>query len=227
MARTVGSAAEETRERILDAARRLFVERGYAGTSIRDIAEDLRMTKGSLYYHFSSKEELLNALMTPLVAEQDGFVTDLRAAGTMTAGLLARLVDIFDEHASLLRSLFGDPSVVREMVVRHQLPERLIALQRVIGGGDEPTAVLRGRCVLGVIHAGVLAVGDLRAKASQCTGEPYAQRSRLTGEQKAFVIAAAMAVLAVPAGQARAARGEAAPTADARVAGIPVRGRRS
>lgn len=224
MARTVGSAAEETRERILDVARRLFVERGYAGTSIRDIAEDLRMTKGSLYYHFSSKEELLNALMTPLVAEQDAFVTDLRAAGTMTAGLLARLVDIFDEHASLLRSLFGDPSVVREMMVRHQLPERLIALQRVIGGGDDPTAVLRGRCVLGVIHAGVLAAGDPSAKASHCVGEPHAQRSRLTGEQKAFVIAAAMAVLAVPAGPDR---GEAAPTTDARVAGIPVRGRRS
>jgi AcrR family transcriptional regulator len=207
MARTVGSAAEETRQRILDVARQLFVERGYAGTSIRDIAEELRMTKGSLYYHFSSKEELLHALMTPLVTEQDAFVTDLRAAGTMTAGLLTRLVDIFDEHASLLRSLFGDPSVVREMMVRHQLPERLVALQRVIGGGDDPTAVLRGRCVLGVIHAGVLAENGPSAKVARCVGEPYAQRPRLTGEQKAFVIAAALAVLAVPAGSMDPAAG--------------------
>jgi hypothetical protein len=79
--------------------------------------------------------------------------------------------------------------------------------------------------VLGVIHAGVLAESGPSAKAAPCAGEPYAQRTRLTAEQKAFVIAAAMAVLAVPAGQIRSDRGEASPTADGLVDGIPVRGR--
>jgi AcrR family transcriptional regulator len=53
----------DTRERILDTAAELFSERGYAGTSIRDIAERLDVTKAALYYHFASKAEILHALV--------------------------------------------------------------------------------------------------------------------------------------------------------------------
>lgn len=44
---------------ILDAAARLFREKGYAATSMRDIAVRVAMLPGSLYYHFDAKEELL------------------------------------------------------------------------------------------------------------------------------------------------------------------------
>lgn len=44
---------------LLDAAARLFGSRGYAATSMRDIALEVRMLPGSLYYHFPSKEALL------------------------------------------------------------------------------------------------------------------------------------------------------------------------
>jgi AcrR family transcriptional regulator len=47
---------------VLDAAARLFRERGYAVTSMRDIAADSGMLAGSLYYHFASKEDLLVAV---------------------------------------------------------------------------------------------------------------------------------------------------------------------
>jgi len=214
MARTVGSAAEETRRRILDVARRLFVERGYAGTSVQDIAEQVHMTKGSLYYHFSSKEELLHALMTPPLGEHDAFVADLNAAGTMTTDLLARLVDIFDEHAALLRSLFGDPSVARELL-RLRLPERMLTLQRAIGGGTDQAAVLRGRCVVGVIHAGVLTTVQTGTPAERCAGTSrtsFDQRRRLTAEEKSFVIAAARAVLGVPASTTHATTASPSPS---------------
>jgi AcrR family transcriptional regulator len=49
----------DTRQRILDVAAHLFATRGFAGTSIRDIAEELGVTKAALYYHFPSKEVLL------------------------------------------------------------------------------------------------------------------------------------------------------------------------
>ena len=81
MARTAGSAADDTRQRILDIAVDLFIEQGYAGTSVRDISERLGMTKGSLYYHFASKEEVLNALVAPLLEDLDQFVLDAEAAG--------------------------------------------------------------------------------------------------------------------------------------------------
>lgn len=53
----------EGRRRILDLAAALFLERGYAGTSLRDIAAAVGMKAGSLYYHFASKEALLQAIL--------------------------------------------------------------------------------------------------------------------------------------------------------------------
>jgi len=53
----------EGRERILREAEQLFVQHGYHGVSIRDIAQACGMTNAALYYHFSSKEDLfLNML---------------------------------------------------------------------------------------------------------------------------------------------------------------------
>ncbi|MCU1485633.1 MAG: transcriptional regulator, TetR family [Actinomycetia bacterium] len=56
----------DTRQRILDAAAELFVERGYEATSLREIAERVGVTKAALYYHFPGKEDLLRALLEPL-----------------------------------------------------------------------------------------------------------------------------------------------------------------
>jgi AcrR family transcriptional regulator len=53
---------KDTRERILDVALDLFTEQGYDGTSLRQIAEQLGVTKAALYYHFESKGDILLAL---------------------------------------------------------------------------------------------------------------------------------------------------------------------
>jgi AcrR family transcriptional regulator len=47
---------------VLEAAARLFAQRGYAATSMRDIAQAASMLPGSLYYHFAAKEDLLAAV---------------------------------------------------------------------------------------------------------------------------------------------------------------------
>jgi len=49
-----------TRERILDAALSLFAEKGYDATSMREIAEQLHITKAALYYHFDSKADIFS-----------------------------------------------------------------------------------------------------------------------------------------------------------------------
>lgn len=54
---------------VLDAAARLFAAKGYAATSMRDIAEDCDMLPGSLYYHFAAKEDLLVAVYKAGVRE--------------------------------------------------------------------------------------------------------------------------------------------------------------
>ena len=55
----VDARRTDTRERILTVAARLFSEKGFNATSIRDIANELGVTKAALYYHFTSKEEIL------------------------------------------------------------------------------------------------------------------------------------------------------------------------
>jgi AcrR family transcriptional regulator len=55
-------AKADTRERILDVALDLFARQGFDGTSLREIAESLGLTKAALYYHFESKDDILLAL---------------------------------------------------------------------------------------------------------------------------------------------------------------------
>lgn len=54
---------EVTVERILEVSQRLFLEKGYDHTTIQDIVDELGgLTKGAVYHHFKSKEEILNAV---------------------------------------------------------------------------------------------------------------------------------------------------------------------
>ena len=52
-----------TEERILKQAMRLFLEKGYHGTSIDDITKAAGLMKGALYWHFGSKEDLLKRIV--------------------------------------------------------------------------------------------------------------------------------------------------------------------
>ncbi len=60
--RTVKSA-QERRNEILDVASELFVQKGFEGTSTNDILEKVGIARGTLYYHFKSKEEILDAIV--------------------------------------------------------------------------------------------------------------------------------------------------------------------
>lgn len=57
-----------SREKIIEAANRLFYTKGYNQASFADVASDVAITKGNLHYHFNSKEELLEAVINYRVA---------------------------------------------------------------------------------------------------------------------------------------------------------------
>lgn len=76
------------KERILEEATQLFYERGYRGTSLDAIAERLNVTKPFIYYHFSSKSDLLLAIYRRVVDLSIGCVRTARTIrGTPTERL--------------------------------------------------------------------------------------------------------------------------------------------
>ena len=67
--RKANKASDVTIERIVDSARRVLIEYGYAGFTTRRVASAAAISVGNLAYHFPSKRELLRAVVAKLVAE--------------------------------------------------------------------------------------------------------------------------------------------------------------
>lgn len=67
--RVVKEAAIRKNE-ILDAAEHLFVTKGFDKTSTNDILSEVGIARGTLYYHFKSKEEILDALIMRFTQER-------------------------------------------------------------------------------------------------------------------------------------------------------------
>jgi len=63
MARRTKEDAQDTRQQLLEAAVRVFGEKGVSGTSLQDIAEAAGTTRGAIYWHFKNKADLFNAMM--------------------------------------------------------------------------------------------------------------------------------------------------------------------
>jgi AcrR family transcriptional regulator len=101
--------AEETRERILDAALKLFRERGFDETTMRDIAAAAGVATGAAYYYFRSKEELVMAFYVrtadearDLIPAQLGHNRDL---GKRIRNIIDTKLDQFAQHRRLMVAL--------------------------------------------------------------------------------------------------------------------------
>jgi AcrR family transcriptional regulator len=150
---------EKTRARILDVALELIAKQGFAATSTREISERLGFSKAALYYHFRTKDELLNAIVAPAMAHLSAVVggKSARSAAGPRRELLAAYIDLVATHEALIRVLSEDPSVNNRPALLAAVPlyERLTQL---LSGKDEPDTSLRARVrvALGGIHAAIL-----------------------------------------------------------------------
>ncbi len=161
---------DETRVRILDAASRLFRERGYAGIGVSDLMKSAGLTAGGFYAHFDSKEGLLSAVVS------DGFE---RMRGALFAGLdgtegaafvreltrryLSRQHRDHPESGCVLPALAAD--VARQGdEPRERIEEYLLELTALIGtklprsprsgiGGKDLALALSALCVGGIVLA--------------------------------------------------------------------------
>jgi len=123
------SAEQSSRDKILDAAERLFAKRGYAGVGLSELAEVVGLGKSSLFHHFRNKAELYAAVTARILRRiEEHMVRSLAKGGEPAVRLerwLDELIDLLAENPTyarvLLRSLFEDDELPGD------LPEELEA----------------------------------------------------------------------------------------------------
>lgn len=139
----------DRREVILERAADLFAKQGVAGTTVREIADAVGILSGSLYHHFASKDEIVDAIV-------GSFMTDL-------VGRYDDVLASTDDPAKRLHGL-----VVASMVTVEGHPHATEIYQkdaRYLAGGTAPVAEnarLIKRAWIGVLEQGV-AAGEFRS----------------------------------------------------------------
>ncbi|MDF2704547.1 MAG: putative transcriptional regulator, TetR family [Nonomuraea muscovyensis] len=159
------TTADDTRSRILAAARELFAERGYAGTSLADIAAAVGLTKTAVAYHFHPKDKLAAELIAPAAEDM------LALLGSDPAGrpaFVEALVGFTVRHRAVMRLLMEDisgadhapPGSPGEAIrtFRNELFAKL--------AGPDPDAEtrLRSWAVLGALQGAIVQTMDLPEK---------------------------------------------------------------
>ena len=170
----------DNRERILQAATRLFAERGYAGTSVQAVAREVGIRAPSLHYHFASKEELRDAVLEQLLSGWKDIVPRVLMAATSGPsrfdGVLGEVIRFFSEDPSrarlLNRECLDRPWAVRALIEEHLAPWMSLLteyLQRARSEGRahadlDPKAYVTEVVLLAVAHFALapvtLAVGN-------------------------------------------------------------------
>ncbi|MDO3679669.1 TetR/AcrR family transcriptional regulator [Paenibacillus ehimensis] len=133
MARKRPEEAEQTRKHILATAKELFVQKGYSATSIDEIRVKSGMSKGSIYYHFKSKESLFLKLLDENMQEWIDQWSKLSASLTTETERLYALADHFalDLQNPLMKaaeefsgSQTADPDILNYLVALAKTPHQ-------------------------------------------------------------------------------------------------------
>ena len=139
VAASVSAAAQpsDTRARILDAALELFSEHGFDGTTLQQIADRLGFTKAALYYHFRSKDDLLQALIAPAVAGLDTLLGAYEGEAD-TPGRRRRFVtdyvDLLLEQRRLISYMASDIAIVAHPMIATGARERQARIRALLAG---------------------------------------------------------------------------------------------
>jgi AcrR family transcriptional regulator len=105
--RTQTERREETRERVLAAAARVFAQRGFDATSLEAIADQAGFSRGAVYYNFADKEELFLELLDRRCAERAQDLRDVFAGDADDIDATSRQAQVAAQHA--FHAMTGDP----------------------------------------------------------------------------------------------------------------------
>jgi AcrR family transcriptional regulator len=182
----------DTRETIRAVALELFSTKGFEQTSLREIAERVGLTKASLYYHYSSKQALLLAVVEPVLTGWRAIADDTASMEHTPAHarvVLARCLDVLLRNRAIVGVFQRDPAGVA--VVAKSLWEDSLDLGRRLVSwfaGPAPTTVDRLR-----------AVAAMEVLGAVLTCATYGLEEVSDAELRDVLLQAAVDVLRLPA----------------------------
>jgi AcrR family transcriptional regulator len=141
----------DTRQRLIDVAVDLFTRHSFAGTSLQMIADELGFTKAAIYHHFRTREQLLDAVVDPIL-ERLRVVIDtaeqLRSTQARADHMLTGFAELAVENR-VVAVLAADPAVAQMLQSRRvwsELIDRQMALLADVEPG--PAGMVKAAVVL-------------------------------------------------------------------------------
>jgi AcrR family transcriptional regulator len=133
MQEIVSTITTDTKEQIISVAERLFAERGFAGTTLRNVIGEADVNLAAVHYHFGSKEELFRAVVKqfarPIVEQELALLEQLQAGGRvpsveeiLTAVLkpglefLAQAKELLPVHTQFMGRCWAEPEPLKSIV---------------------------------------------------------------------------------------------------------------
>jgi AcrR family transcriptional regulator len=172
----------DTKQRILQTARELFASKGVQQTSLQEIADRLGITKPALYYHFSSREDLIRSIVTPLLDDGEQFIARMEErADVPPLELIEGYFDFNHRHRTDILLLLTEMPTLSELGLIDTILSWRARLTRLVFG---PGATLEHEA------RAVLAFGGMQDCCMQFPDVPVE-------ELRAATIAAACAALGV------------------------------
>ena len=145
----------DSRQRFIDAAIRLFARHSFAGTSLQMIADEVGVTKSAVHHHFRTREELLTAVLEPLLGELRRAVEAAEAQRSRSARaerMLTGFVDLVVRNRLLLPMLVGDPGAAEMLRSRPEVSDLVNRMIRLLADIDPGVG---GRIKADMVMAGV------------------------------------------------------------------------
>ena len=116
-----GKSAEERKKQILDIAEELFTSKGYDNTTTADLLEKVGIARGTLYYHFKSKEEILDALIERIVG---GILRNVQELCSQKMAAPQKII-------SFIAGMKVDSAIGREIVDYAHRPQNALMHQKI------------------------------------------------------------------------------------------------
>ena len=114
MVETATAAQANTKNQILENARQLFAEHGYDGTSIRQLTSSLNITPAALYYHFASKNDVLEGLAAQLYDSSEELLERISGFDQSTESMreaLNQYYDLLADDIHVFRLVYNDAAI--------------------------------------------------------------------------------------------------------------------